>query len=85
MLYRFLVHNLRKRKMYPILEILVKIENRTRIRISNKTIENWYNVKGKYSSLVRKEIRFNCGSRNWSEMSLSEKRSVYCFVHYYLQ
>lgn len=84
MLYRFLVHNLRKRKMYPILEILVKIENRTRIRISNKTIENWYNVKGKYSSLVRKEIRFNCGSRNWSEMSLSEKRSVYCFVHYYL-
>ena len=84
MLYRFLVHNLRKRKMYPILEILVKIENRTRIRISNKTIENWYNVKGKYSSLVRKEIRFNCGSRNWSEMSLSEKRSVYCFIHYYL-
>ena len=84
MLYRFLVHNLRKRKMYPILEILVKIENRTRIRISNKTIENWYNVKGKYSSLVRKEIRFNCGSRDWSEMSLSEKKDVYCFIHYYL-
>ncbi len=84
-MYRSLVLNLRKRKMYPILEILVKIENRTRIRISSKTIENWYNAEGKHSSLVKKEIRFNCGSRNWSEMSLSEKRSVYCFIHYYLQ
>ena len=83
-MYRFLVLNLRKRKMYSILLILVKIEHLTRIRISSKTIEDWYNVKGKYSSLVRKEIRFNCGSRDWSEMSLSEKRSVYCFVHYYL-
>ena len=84
-MYRFLVLNLRKRKMYSILEILVKIENLTRIRISNRIIEDWYNTRGKHSSLVRKEIRFNCGSRNWSEMSLSEKRSVYCFVHYYLQ
>ena len=83
-MYRFLVLNLRKRKMYSILLILVKIENLTRIRISSKTIEDWYNVKGKHSSLVRKEIIFNCGSRDWSEMSLSEKRSVYCFVHYYL-
>ena len=83
-MYRFLVLNLRKRKMYSILLILVKIENLTRIRISNKIIEDWYNTKGKHSSLVRKEIRFNCGSRDWSEMSLSEKRSVYCFVHYYL-
>ena len=71
--------------MYSILLILVKIEHLTRIRISNRIIEDWYNAKGKHSSLVRKEIRFNCGSRNWSEMSLSEKRSVYCFVHYYLQ
>ena len=84
-MYRFLVLNLRKRKMYSILLILVKIEHLTRIRISSKTIEDWYNTKGKHSSLVRKEIRFNCGSRDWSEMSLSEKRSVYCFVHYYLQ
>lgn len=84
-MYRFLVLNLRKRKMYSILLILVKIEHLTRIRISNRIIENWYNTKGKHSSLVRKEIRFNCGSRDWSEMSLSEKRSVYCFVHYYLQ
>lgn len=84
-MYRFLVLNLRKRKMYSILLILVKIENLTRIRISNRIIEDWYNTKGKHSSLVRKEIRFNCGSRNWSEMTLSEKRSVYCFVHYYLQ
>lgn len=84
-MYRFLVLNLRKRKMYSILEILVKIENLTRIRISNRIIEDWYNAKGKHSSLVRKEIRFNCGSRDWSEMTLSEKRSVYCFVHYYLQ
>lgn len=83
-MYRFLVLNLRKRKMYSILLILVKIEHLTRIRISGKIIEDWYNTKGKHSSLVRKEIRFNCGSRNWSEMSLSEKRSVYCFVHYYL-
>lgn len=84
-MYRFLVLNLRKRKMYSILLILVKIENLTRIRISSKTIEDWYNAKGKHSSLVRKEIRFNCGSRDWSKMSLSEKRSVYCFIHYYLQ
>lgn len=83
-MYRFLVLNLRKRKMYSILLILVKIENLTRIRISSKIIEDWYNAKGKHSSLVRKEIRFNCGSRDWSEMTLSEKRSVYCFVHYYL-
>lgn len=83
-MYRSLVLNLRKRKMYSILLILVKIENRTRIRISSKTIEDWYDAKGKYSVLIRKEIRFNCGSRNWSEMTLSEKRSVYCFVHYYL-
>lgn len=83
-MYRFLVLNLRKRKMYSILEILVKIENLTRIRISNRIIEDWYNTKGKHSSLVRKEIRFNCGSRDWSEMSLSEKKDVYCFVHYYL-
>ena len=83
-MYRFLVLNLRKRKMYSILLILVKIEHLTRIRISSKTIEDWYNVKGKHSSLVRKEIRFNCGSRDWSEMSLSEKTDVYCFVHYYL-
>lgn len=83
-MYRALVLNLRKRKMYPILEILVKIESRTRIRISSKKIEDWYNMRGKHSSLVRKEIRFNCGSRDWSEMSLSEKRSVYCFIHYYL-
>ena len=84
-MYRSLVLNLRKRKMYSILLILVKIEHLTRIRISNRIIEDWYNTKGKHSSLVRKEIRFNCGSRDWSEMSLSEKRSVYCFVHYYLQ
>lgn len=84
-MYRFLVLNLRKRKMYSILLILVKIEHLTRIRISSKTIKDWYNAKGKHSSLVRKEIRFNCGLRDWSEMSLSEKRSVYCFVHYYLQ
>ena len=83
-MYRFLVLNLRKRKMYSILLILVKIEHLTRIRISNRIIEDWYNTKGKHSSLVRKEIRFNCGSRDWSEMSLFEKRSVYCFVHYYL-
>ena len=83
-MYRSLVLNLRKRKMYSILLILVKIEHLTRIRISNRIIEDWYNAKGKHSSLVRKEIRFNCGSRDWSEMSLSEKRSVYCFVHYYL-
>ena len=83
-MYRFLVLNLRKRKMYSILLILVKIENRTRIRISNRIIEDWYNTRGKHSSLVRKTIRFNCGSRDWSEMSLSEKRSVYCFVNYYL-
>ena len=83
-MYRFLVLNLRKRKMYSILLILVKIENLTRIRISNRIIEDWYNTRGKHSSLVRKEIRFNCGSRNWSKMTLSEKRSVYCFVHYYL-
>lgn len=83
-MYRSLVLNLRKRKMYSILLILVKIEHLTRIRISNRIIEDWYNTKGKHSSLVRKEIRFNCGSRDWSEMSLSEKRSVYCFVHYYL-
>lgn len=83
-MYRFLVLNLRKRKMYSILEILVKIEHLTRIRISNRIIEDWYNAKGKHSSLVRKEIRFNCGSRDWSEMSLSEKKDVYCFVHYYL-
>ena len=83
-MYRSLVLNLRKRKMYSILLILVKIEHLTRIRISNKIIEDWYNTRGKHSSLVRKTIRFNCGSRNWSEMSLSEKRSVYCFVHYYL-
>lgn len=69
--------------MYPILEILVKIEHQTMIRISSRTIENWYNVKDKYSSLVRKEIRFNCGSRDWSKMSLSEKKAIYCFVHYY--
>ncbi len=84
-MYRFLVLNLRKRKMYSILLILVKIEHLTRIRISNRIIEDWYNTKGKHSSLVRKEIRFNCGSRDWSEMSLSEKKDVYCFVHYYLQ
>lgn len=84
-MYRFLVLNLRKRKMYSILLILVKIEHLTRIRISSKTIENWYNAKGNHSSLVRKTIRFNCGSRDWSEMSLSEKKDVYCFVHYYLQ
>ena len=84
-MYRFLVLNLRKRKMYSILLILVKIEHLTRIRISNRIIEDWYDTRGKHSSLVRKEIRFNCGSRDWSEMSLSEKRSVYCFVHYYLQ
>lgn len=84
-MYRSLVLNLRKRKMYSILLILVKIEHLTRIRISNRIIEDWYNTRGKHSSLVRKEIRFNCGSRDWSEMSLSEKRSVYCFVHYYLQ
>ena len=83
-MYRFLVLNLRKRKMYSILLILVKIENLTRIRISNRIIEDWYNTRGKHSRLVRKTIRFNCGSRDWSEMSLSEKRSVYCFVHYYL-
>ena len=83
-MYRLLVLNLRKRKMYSILLILVKIEHLTRIRISNRIIEDWYNTRGKHSSLVRKEIRFNCGSRDWSEMSLSEKRSVYCFVHYYL-
>ena len=83
-MYRAIVLNLRKRKMYSILLILVKIENLTRIRISNRIIEDWYNTRGKHSSLVRKTIRFNCGSRNWSEMSLSEKRSVYCFVHYYL-
>lgn len=83
-MYRFLVLNLRKRKMYSILLILVKIENLTRIRISNRIIEDWYNTRGKHSSLVRKTIRFNCGSRDWSEISLSEKRSVYCFVHYYL-
>ena len=83
-MYRFLVLNLRKRKMYSILLILVKIEHLTRIRISNRIIEDWYNTKGKHSSLVRKEIRFNCGSRDWSEMSLSEKKDVYCFVHYYL-
>ena len=52
------------------------LENLTRIRISNRIIEDWYNTRGKHSSLVRKTIRFNCGSRNWSEMSLSEKRSV---------
>ena len=80
-MYRFLVLNLRKRKMYSILLILVKIENLTRIRISNRIIEDWYNAKGKHSSLVRKTIRFNC---DWSEMSLSEKKDVYCFVHYYL-
>lgn len=84
-MYRFLVLNLRKRKMYSILLILVKIEHLTRIRISSKTIEDWYNAKGKHSSLVRKTIRFNCGSRDWSKMSLSEKKDVYCFVHYYLQ
>ena len=84
-MYRFLVLNLRKRKMYSILLILVKIENLTRIRISNRIIEDWYNTRGKHSSLVRKIIRFNCGSRDWSEMSLSEKKDVYCFVHYYLQ
>ena len=83
-MYRFLVLNLRKRKMYSILLILVKIEHLTRIRISNRIIEDWYNIRGKHSSLVRKTIRFNCGSRDWSEMSLPEKRSVYCFVHYYL-
>ena len=83
-MYRSLVLKLRKRKMYPILEILVKIENRTRIRISSKTIEDWYNTRGKHSSLVRKTIRFNCGSRDWSKMSLSEKKDVYCYVHYYL-
>ena len=83
-MYRFLVLNLRKRKMYSILLILVKIEHLTRIRISNRIIEDWYNTRGKHSSLVRKEIRFNCGSRNWSEISLSEKKDVYCFVHYYL-
>ena len=84
-MYRFLVLNLRKRKMYSILLILVKIEHLNRIRISNRIIEDWYNTRGKYSSLVRKIIRFNCGSRDWSEMSLSEKKDVYCFVHYYLQ
>ena len=83
-MYRSLVLNLRKRKMYSILLILVKIEHLTRIRISNRIIEDWYNTRGKHSSLVRKEIRFNCGSRDWSEMSLSEKKDVYCFVHYYL-
>ena len=83
-MYRFLVLNLRKRKMYSILLILVKIEHLTRIRISNRIIEDWYNTRGKHSSLVRETIRFNCGSRNWSEMSLSEKKDVYCFVHYYL-
>ena len=82
-MYRFLVLNLRKRKMYSILLILVKIEHLTRIRISNRIIEDWYNTEGKHSSLVRKTIRFNCGSRDWSEMSLSEKKDVYCFVHYY--
>ena len=76
-MYRFLVLNLRK--MYSILLILVKIEHLTRIRISNRIIEDWYS---KHSSLVRKTIRFNC---DWSEMSLSEKKDVYCFVHYYLQ
>ena len=83
-MYRSLVLNVRKRKVYSILVILVKIEHLTRIRISNRIIEDWYNAKGRHSSLVRKEIRFNCGSRDWSEMSLSEKRSIYCFVHYYL-
>lgn len=83
-MYRLLVLNLRKRKMYSILLILVKIEHLTRIRISNRIIEDWYNTRGKHSSLVRKEIRFNCGSRDWSEMSLSEKKDVYCYVHYYL-
>lgn len=83
-MYRSLVLNLRKIKMYSILLILVKIEHLTRIRISNRIIEDWYDTRGKHSSLVRKTIRFNCGSRDWSEMSLSEKRSVYCFVHYYL-
>ena len=71
-MYRALVLNLRKRKMYSILLILVKIE--TRIRISSKIIEDWYNTR--HSSLVRKTIRFNCGSRDWSKMSLSEKKDV---------
>ena len=57
-MYRFLVLNLRK--MYSILLILVKIEHLTRIRISNRIIEDWYNTRGKHSSLVRKTIRFNC-------------------------
>ena len=83
-MYRDIVINIRKRKMYSILLILVKIEHLTRIRISNRIIEDWYNTRGKHSSLVRKTIRFNCGSRDWSEMSLSEKKDVYCFVHYYL-
>lgn len=83
-MYRALVLNLRKRKMYSILLILVKIERITRTRISGKIIEDWYNTRGKHSSLVRKTIRFNCGNRNWFEMSLSEKKDVYCFVHYYL-
>lgn len=83
-MYRALVLNLRKRKMYSILLILVRIEKLIRIRISNKTIEDWYETKGKHSSLVRKEIRFNCGSRDWSKMSLPEKKDVYCFIHYYL-
>ena len=83
-MYRFLVLNLRKRKMYSILLILVKIENLTRIRISNRIIEDWYDTRGKHSSLVRKTIRFNCGSRDWSKMSLSEKKDAYCFVNYYL-
>ena len=39
-MYRLLVLNLRKRKMYSILLILVKIEHLTRIRISSKTIED---------------------------------------------
>lgn len=76
-MYRAIVLNLRKRKMYSILLILVKIENLTRIRISNRIIEDWYNTRGKHSSLVRKTIRFNC---DWSKMSLSEKKDVYCYV-----
>ena len=63
----------------------MEIKNLTRIRISNRIIEDWYNTRSNHSSLVRKTIRFNCGSRDWSEMSLSEKKDVYCFVHYYLQ
>lgn len=83
-MYKKVVYWLRAHKLYAVLEMIVRLESITRYRITERFVDSWYENTGRLSKEVRDEMRiFHGWRKKWNELSLDEKRSIYCSVSYY--